>query len=44
MYAIRSYYDILEGSVRKSGVNVRITAQLIDVETDSHLWSSYNFV
>ena len=31
--------NILEGSVRKSGVNVRITAQLIDVETDSHLWS-----
>jgi TolB-like protein/Tfp pilus assembly protein PilF len=30
---------ILEGSVRKSGMNVRITAQLIDVETDSHLWS-----
>jgi TolB-like protein/Tfp pilus assembly protein PilF len=31
--------NILEGSVRKSGLNVRITAQLIDVETDSHLWS-----
>jgi len=31
--------NILEGSVRKSGVNVRITAQLIDVKTDSHLWS-----
>jgi TolB-like protein/Tfp pilus assembly protein PilF len=30
---------ILEGSVRKSGTQVRITAQLIDVETDSHLWS-----
>jgi adenylate cyclase len=30
---------ILEGSVRKSGMNVRITAQLIDVDTDSHLWS-----
>ena len=30
---------ILEGSVRKSGMQVRITAQLIDVETDSHLWS-----
>ena len=30
---------ILEGSVRKSGMSVRITAQLIDVETDSHLWS-----
>lgn len=31
--------NILEGSVRKSGKQVRITAQLIDVETDSHLWS-----
>ncbi len=35
--------NILEGSVRKSGTTVRITAQLIDVETDSHLWSeTYN--
>ena len=30
---------ILEGSVRKSGTNIRITAQLIEVATDSHLWS-----
>ena len=30
---------VLEGSVRKSGVKVRITAQLIDAETDKHLWS-----
>lgn len=30
---------ILEGSVRKSGNRVRITAQLIDVSTDTHLWS-----
>jgi TolB-like protein len=29
---------ILEGSVRKSGKRVRITAQLIEVATDSHLW------
>jgi len=29
----------LEGSVRKSGSNLRITAQLIDTQTDSHLWS-----
>jgi TolB-like protein/tetratricopeptide (TPR) repeat protein len=30
---------ILEGSVRKSGSRVRITAQLVHVATDSHLWS-----
>jgi TolB-like protein len=30
---------ILEGSVRKSGDRIRITAQLIDAETDQHLWS-----
>jgi TolB-like protein/Flp pilus assembly protein TadD len=31
---------ILEGSVRKSGNRVRISAQLIHVATDSHLWSA----
>jgi len=30
---------ILEGSVRKSGKQVRITAQLIDAVHDRHLWS-----
>jgi TolB-like protein/tetratricopeptide (TPR) repeat protein len=30
---------ILEGSVRRIGNNVRITAQLIDAKTDTHLWS-----
>ena len=30
---------VLEGSVRKSGNIVRITAQLIDVSEDVHLWS-----
>ncbi|MSP81951.1 MAG: adenylate/guanylate cyclase domain-containing protein [Alphaproteobacteria bacterium] len=30
---------IVEGSVRKSGKHLRITAQLIDAETASHLWA-----
>jgi hypothetical protein len=30
---------VLEGSVRMAGDRVRITTQLIEVETDSHLWS-----
>lgn len=30
---------ILEGSVRKSGDRIRITAQLIDADSDAHLWS-----
>src|SRR6476660_656183 len=29
----------LEGSVRRAGDALRITAQLIDVETEAHLWS-----
>jgi adenylate cyclase len=31
---------VLEGSVRKSGNRVRITAQLINVHDDAHLWSN----
>jgi TolB-like protein/Tfp pilus assembly protein PilF len=30
---------VLEGSVRRDGNRVRITAQLIDARTDTHLWS-----
>jgi TolB-like protein len=30
---------VLEGSVRKGGGRVRITAQLIDAETGAHLWA-----
>jgi len=29
----------LEGSVRKAGNNIRITAQLIDATSDTHLWA-----
>jgi len=31
--------NVLEGSVRKSGTRLRITAQLIDTENGYHLWS-----
>lgn len=31
---------ILEGSVRKAGNKIRVAAQLIDVESQEHLWAS----
>jgi TolB-like protein/tetratricopeptide (TPR) repeat protein len=34
-----SVANVLEGSVRKSGKNLRITAQLIRVDSGYHLWS-----
>ena len=30
---------VLEGEVQRSGNRVRVTAQLIDAETDTHLWA-----
>jgi len=30
---------VLEGSVRRSGDRIRVTAQLIDVAEDAHIWS-----
>ncbi len=32
--------SIVEGSVRKAGNKIRVTAQLIDSNTEAHLWSS----
>ncbi len=31
---------VMEGSVRKAGTRLRISAQLIDVKTQAHLWAS----
>jgi TolB-like protein/Flp pilus assembly protein TadD len=35
--------DVLEGSVRRSGKQLRVNAQLIDVETDTHLYRALDF-
>ncbi len=41
--AILGVSHVVEGSIRKQNNRVRITAQLIEVTDDSHLWSeSYN--
>jgi adenylate cyclase len=32
--------SVVEGSVRKSGNKIRVTAQLINCNTEAHLWSS----
>src|SRR5260370_15366021 len=32
---------VLEGSVRKGGNRVRITAQLIDAPTNNHIWDDH---
>ena len=31
---------LVEGSIRKAGSRIRVTAQLIDANTEEHLWSS----
>jgi adenylate cyclase len=31
---------VLEGSVRRSGRHIRVNAQLIDAESDTHLWAA----
>jgi TolB-like protein len=35
---------VLEGSVRKSGNRVRVTAQLIDAASEAHLWAERYFL
>jgi serine/threonine protein kinase/Flp pilus assembly protein TadD len=37
--AVLGATSLLEGSLRRSGERVRVVAQLIDAETDQHLWA-----
>ena len=39
MAAILGVETILDGSVRRSGMRVRIVAQLIEADTEQHLWA-----
>jgi adenylate cyclase len=34
---------VLEGSVRKSGNRIRVTAQLVEAETGNHVWAERRF-
>ena len=34
-----SVHYLIEGSVRKAGNRVRVTVQLIDGESDHHVWA-----
>jgi TolB-like protein/class 3 adenylate cyclase/Tfp pilus assembly protein PilF len=36
-----SVANVLEGSVRRAGDEIRVTAQLIDARTDTHLWAEH---
>ncbi|HXW37099.1 MAG TPA: ATPase domain-containing protein [Nitrososphaerales archaeon] len=36
-----SVVSLIEGSVRKAGNRIRVTAQLINTDTEVHLWSSH---
>jgi adenylate cyclase len=30
---------VLEGSLRKSGIRIRVSAQLVEAETGNHVWA-----
>jgi adenylate cyclase len=31
--------DVLEGSLRKSGTRIRVTAQLVEADSGKHVWA-----